>query len=155
MDKIQAFFQNFIEKTNRNPDTTYVDVYHFELTEYWANELLRLVLIGQKKATAASYNAFLLENETLPKVGELSIITDFYGNPHCVVETKAITIMPFKDLTFDIVKREGEDENLESWREGHRRFFTAESKELGYTFTEDMLVVFEDFEVVYKIKTAI
>ena len=150
MNDIQTFFQRFIEQTHRDTNTTYVDVYHFELNEYWANELLRLVLIGQKKATASSYDSFQLGNETLPQKGDLNIITDFAGNPRCVVETKQITIMPFKDFTYDIVKREGEDDNLESWRQGHIQFFTTEGKELGYTFSEDMLVVFEDFEVVYQ-----
>lgn len=150
MDKINEFFTRFIQKTHRDKNTTYMDVYHFELTEYWANELLRLVLIGQKKATASSYEAFIIENEPLPKVGDLNIITDFAGNPRCVVETKQITIRPFKEFTFDIVKREGEDDNLESWRTGHTKFFTNEGKELGYTFSEDMKVVFEDFEVVYQ-----
>jgi uncharacterized protein YhfF len=150
MNDIQTFFSRFIEHTHRDTHTHYIDVYHFELNEYWANELLRLVLIGQKKATAASYDAFMIEKEPLPQVGDLSIITDFEGTPRCVVETKQITILPFKDFTFDIVKREGEDDNLESWRNGHIKFFTAESKALGYTFSEDMLVVFEDFEVVYQ-----
>lgn len=150
MNNIQTFFNRFIEHTHRDPNARYVDVYHFELNEYWANELLRLVLIGQKKATASSYDSFKLGNETLSQKGDLNIITDFAGNPRCVVETKQITIMPFKDFTYDIVKREGEDDNLESWRQGHIRFFTAEGKALGYTFSEDMLVVFEDFEVVYQ-----
>ncbi|MCV2231273.1 ASCH domain-containing protein [Paracholeplasma manati] len=150
MNDIQSFFNRFIEQSHRDSNARYVDVYHFELNEYWANELLRLVLIGQKKATASSYDSFKLGNETLPKKGDLNIITDFAGNPRCVVETKQITILPFKDFTYEIVKREGEDDNLESWQQGHIRFFTAEGKALGYTFSEDMLVVFEDFEVVYQ-----
>lgn len=44
----------------------------------------------------------------------------------------------FKEITYDICKR------------GHIRFFEAEGKELGYTFTEDMPVIFEDFEVIYR-----
>lgn len=66
------------------------------------------------------------------------------------METKNITIIPFKDITYDICSREGEDDSLESWREGHIRFFSNEGKEIGYEFTEDMLVVFEDFEVIYQ-----
>lgn len=58
--------------------------------------------------------------------------------------------MPFKDLTFDIVKCEGEDDDLLSWRIGHEKFFIAEGKSLGYTFSDDMHVVFEDFEVVFQ-----
>jgi uncharacterized protein YhfF len=150
MNDIELFFNRFIQVTKRDIQTKYTEAYHFEMTEYWANELLRLVLIGQKKATASSYDAFIIEKEPLPKVGDLSIITDFAGNPRCVVETKQITILPFKDFTFDIVKREGEDDTLESWRKGHTQFFTTEGKMLGYNFSEDMLVLFEDFEVIYQ-----
>ncbi|TNF07621.1 MAG: ASCH domain-containing protein [Bacillota bacterium] len=151
MDKINQFWNEFLITTGRDKTLKYQEYYHFELTEYWANELLRLVLIGQKQATASSYEAFILENERLPQVGDLCIITDFHGNPKCVVETTQITILPFNELTYDIVKREGEDENLESWRKGHEKFFRAEGKEIGYAFSEDMKVVFEDFKVIYKI----
>ena len=50
----------------------------------------------------------------------------------------------------NIVKLEGEDDSLESWQKSHKRFFEEEGKELGYEFSEDMLVIFEEFEVVYK-----
>lgn len=53
-------------------------------------------------------------------------------------------------MTYDICKREGEDDSLESWRAGHIKYFTQEGKQVGYDFREDMPVVFEDFEVVYK-----
>lgn len=51
-------------------------------------------------------------------------------------------------MTYDIVKMEGEDDTLESWQKTHKRFFTEEGKKLGYDFSEDMPVVFEEFEVV-------
>lgn len=56
---------------------------------------------------------------------------------------------PFKDITYDICKREGEDDDLESWRNGHISFFSNEGRKLGYTFTEDMPVIFEDFKMVF------
>ena len=149
MNKLDQFFARFIKHTNRDLSIKYVDSYHFDLTESVASELLDMVISGQKKATAGSFEMFKLGIQTLPKVGDLNIITDFHGNPRCVVETKGVTILPFKDLTFEIIKREGEDDNLESWRESHIRYFTSEAKELGYQFNEDMLVVFEDFEVLY------
>jgi uncharacterized protein YhfF len=150
MSHIELFWNRFLEVNHLSTDTRYVDVYHFELTEYWANELLRLVLIGQKKAAASSLESFKLRNEPLPKIGDLNIVTDFHGNPKCVLRTTQVTILPFKDLTFDIVKREGEDDTLESWQKGHEKFFTAEGLDMGYSFTKEMLVVFEDFEVVYQ-----
>ncbi|MGN0168201.1 MAG: ASCH domain-containing protein [Acetatifactor sp.] len=147
---IETFWKRFLKETGRNEDTKYVECFHFELTEYWANELLRLVLIGQKKATSSSLLGYEIEGERIPEKGELSIITDWDGTPRCVIETTAVTILPFRDITYDICKREGEDENLKTWQDGHRAFFTKEGRELGYEFTEDMPVVFEDFEVVYQ-----
>ena len=149
MNKIELFWNRFLEEKKYNKDIKYLDAFHFELNEYWANELLRLVLEGTKKATSSSLKAYEIGGERLPKVGDFSIVTDWDGNPRCVIETKGINIMPFKDITYDICKREGEDKCLETWREGHIRFFKEEGKELGYEFSEDMLVIFEDFEVVY------
>lgn len=150
-EKIDIFWKDFLIKTNRCETTKYLDVFHFELTEKWANELLRLVLIGQKKATASSLWSYEIEGERVPKVGDLSIVTDWEGVPRCVIETSAVTIIPFSEITYDICKREGEDDTLESWRAGHRRFFKGEGKELGYEFSNDMPVIFEDFEVVYQV----
>ena len=59
-------------------------------------------------------------------------------------------LIPFKEITYDICKLEREDDDLESWQNGHRRFFREEGEKLGYTFSEDMPVIFEEFEVVYR-----
>lgn len=86
----------------------------------------------------------------MPKAGDYSIVTDWDGNPRCVIQTKKVTVLPFKEITYELCKKEGEDDNLESWQRNHRAFFTAEGKEeLHYEFTEDLMVVFEEFDVVY------
>ena len=150
-EKIDMFWKTFLKETSRNETTKYLEVFHFELTEKWANELLRLVLIGQKKATASSYLTYQKEDSRIPQVGDLNIVTDWEGTPRCVIETTKVSIIPFSEMTYDICKREGEDDSLESWIKGHARFFTEEGIELGYEFTSNMPVVFEDFEVVYKV----
>jgi uncharacterized protein YhfF len=147
---VKQFWKRFLDHVNLDSSTTYLSVFHFELTKRLANELLELVLVGKKKATASSLKSFEICNEPLPQVGDLHIITDWHGYPRCVIQTKAITILPYKDMTFEICKREGEDDSLESWQLGHKRFFIEEGKELGYEFSEDLQIVFEDFEVVYK-----
>lgn len=146
---INTFWENFLLKTNRDKDIKYIDSFHFELTERWANELLRLVLIGQKQATSSSLLAYQIGGDRIPQVGDLSIVTDWEVIPKCVIETTNVMIIPFKEITFDICKLEWEDDNLEYWREGHINFFSREGKELGYTFTEDMPVIFENFKMVF------
>ena len=147
---IEDFWHRFLIEKRLSPDSTYFDCFHFELTEKWAEELLRLVLLGKKKATASSLYAFEKENLRLPEVGDFSIVTNWAGEPKCVIQTSKVRILPFREMTYDICKLEGEDDTLASWQSGHQRFFTEEGKELGYEFTEDLPVVFEEFEVVYQ-----
>jgi len=144
------FWHEFLVSANLNDSTKYIECFHFDLTEELANKLLDLVLEGKKNATASSLHYFTKTGGRLPQVGDYSIVTDWDGNPRCVIKTTAVTILPFNELTFDICKREGEDDTLESWQEGHRHFFTKEGKAEGYEFSETMPVVFEDFTVVFR-----
>ena len=146
---VNEFWQEFLTSANKDSSTKYIECFHFDLTEEWANKLLELVLSGEKRATASSLWTYEIEEDAVPQVGDYSIVTDWNGNPRCVIETTAITILPFNEMTFDICKREGEDDTLESWQEGHRHFFTEEGKTVGYVFSETMPVVFEDFMVVF------
>lgn len=129
-------------------DIRNLEKWSFGLSEKMANTLANLVLEGKKRATSSSFLGYQIEGIEIPKAGERSVITFWDGTPACVVENKRVRIIPFKDMTFDLVRLEGEDENLESWQNNHRSFFTEEGKEIGYTFCEDMPVVFEEFEVI-------
>lgn len=150
MNKIDAFKIRFIEQFPEYGDKPIYEVFHFDLTEKAANELLKLVLEGKKLATASSLYAYQIENEKLPMPGDLSIVTDFFNVPYAVIKTMSLTILPFGKMTYEICKREGEDDSLESWNKNHTKFFTEESKILGYKFNQEMPVVFEDFIVLYK-----
>ncbi len=129
-------------------DISNLEQWHFEMTEKAANYLLGLVLEGKKRATSSSFLGYETEGEPIPKVGERSVITYWDGTPGCVIETVSVRIIPYNEITFDLAKLEGEDETLESWQNTHQKFFMEEGKEVGYTFTEDMPVVFEEFEVI-------
>ena len=122
--------------------------WNFGLTEESANSLLDLVLKGKKRATSISCPGYEMEGEQLPEAGDMSVITDWDGNPRCVIKTTKVQIIPFNEMTFDLAVLEGEDTDLESWKTKHEAFFREEGLEVGYTFTPDMKVVFEEFEVV-------
>ncbi len=146
---VDQFWQQFLQDTGKDSGTTYFESFFFGLTEDLASELLALVLCGKKRATASSLQSFGKLGQRPPQPGDYSIVTDFAGNPKCVIRTVSTMVLPFNEMTFDICKREGEDDCLESWQAGHRRFFGMEARQMGYEFTEDMPVLFEDFEVVY------
>lgn len=77
----------------------YVDrilqAFHFEITPKWADQLLHLVLIGQKKARSSSLWGYEAAGKRWPRVGDLSIVTDWEGKPKCVIETVRVTT-PFR-----------------------------------------------------------
>ena len=129
-----------------------LEKWHFELTEKACNELLDLVLQGKKRATSSSLASFRAEGTAVAKEGELSVITDWDGHPRCVIRTTKVRVIPYKDIPFGLARLEGEDDTLASWRKRHEAFFREEGKLLGYTFSEDMEVVFEEFEVVETIE---
>lgn len=148
--KIRAYWDHFLLETNRDNETNCFDVFYFGSNEQSANHLLELVLQGTKTATASSVYQYELTSSDYPKAGDLSVVTDYRGNPKCIIETKNVLRLKFCDMTYDICKREGEDETLASWQQNHIDFFTAIGKELGFEFSFDMDIIFEDFVIVYK-----
>lgn len=149
-ERAQAFWRRFLADTGRDESLAPYECFSFHNNEAGANGLLALVLSGKKRATSSSVEGLHLLGLPLPEAGSLSVVTDWAGIPCCVIETESVQIVPFDKMTFELAGLEGEDETLDSWREGHRRFFTAEGRELGYDFSETMPVAFETFRVVYR-----
>lgn len=124
--------------------------------EAWAygdnpDKLAELTLNGIKTATCSAYYWYEKEGEELPKEGEYSVILNSRDEAVCVTETTRVYVERFKDISKEHAYKEGEgDRSLEYWRKVHNDFFTKELGEVGAEFNEDMKVVCEEFEVVYK-----
>ncbi|NFG26548.1 ASCH domain-containing protein [Clostridium botulinum] len=114
------------------------------------NLLAELVLKWIKTATASAYPCYIAENAPLPPVGGYNLILNTKGEAICIIETTKVYTIPFNQVKEDHAYKEGEfDRTLISWRKCHSKFFSMELKEIGQEFTEDMLVVCEEFKVVY------
>ena len=131
---------------------------HPEVSEYdaWAfgdnaDLLADLVLRGEKTATASAYVFYELEGEPLPRAEEYSVVLDSRHNAVCIIQTKKVSVLPFSAVTEEHAYKEGEgDKSLSYWREVHERFFREELEEVGLAFMPDLLVVCEEFDLVYK-----
>ena len=125
--------------------------WHFCDNRRDADELVELVLQGVKRATASLYACYEYEQEEVPMAGDYSIVTDWEGNARCIIETIQVQLVPFGQVTPEFAATEGEgDKSLEYWRKVHLECFTRDMAELGGVPTEDMLVVCEEFKVVYR-----
>ncbi|WP_110205029.1 ASCH domain-containing protein [Nocardioides daejeonensis] len=116
-----------------------------------ADELLSLVLDGTKTATASAVRDYV--GEELPRKGNLSIVTESSGRPRALIVTTGVRVVRFGEVDAEHARREGEgDLSLEHWRAEHRRFFaeTAELTGQDPAVTDDLDVVLEEFEVLWK-----
>ena len=116
-----------------------------------ADELGNLVLSGLKSATCSAVWNYEAEGEPFPQVGTLWLVLSGRNEPMGVVETVEVTFRAYNEIDADFARAEGEDDlTLESWRAGHKRFFTRTLAPIGKEFSEDMPLVCERFRVIYK-----
>lgn len=148
----ENLWQSYLQSINASPEATKktYTAWHFCDNENDANELADLVKAGRKRATASSFWTYEHEQEPLPQVGDYSVITDWQGKAQCIICTTSIKIVPFNKVTPEFAQAEGEgDGSLAYWRKTHWAFFTRELDSFGKQPDETMLVVCEEFKVVY------
>lgn len=131
-------------------DNSYTS-WHFCDNEKDANELLELVLTGTKRATASALLVYENSAEPIPEIGDLSVITNWYGEAKCIVRTSNVEIVPFCQVPEEFAVLEGEgDKSLEYWRKVHWEFFERDLSNCGKVPALDMAVVLETFNVICK-----
>lgn len=130
------------------PPMRELDVFFFGDTPELAAKLAHLVAKGVKRGTTCWLAAAERDGTTIPHPGLVSIVTDGFGYPVCAIQSQQVDRVRFRDIDATLALVEGEgDRSLENWRDGHRRYFDHEARQLGLTFTEDELVCSEHFRV--------
>ncbi|HBX37299.1 MAG TPA: ASCH domain-containing protein [Pseudohongiella sp.] len=107
------------------------------------DELLALVRAGKKTATCGALTEFEDDPTAMPKVGRTDIAQTWEGEPAVAIRTVSVEIKAFEDVDEAFALQEGEDDDLEGWRRGHRSYF-----ERNGGFDPRMKLVCERFEVV-------
>ncbi|WP_318312343.1 ASCH domain-containing protein [Flagellimonas crocea] len=126
-------------------------VVHFCDNEKDANLCADLVCKETKRATSHSLKGLQLRNEPLPKIGDFYVVTDWQGNAKCIIRTTAVKLIPYFSIREEHARLEGEgDKSLAHWKQTHWDYYTRELSKLGAKPTESMIIVFEQFEMLYK-----
>lgn len=148
--KLMPFWTEFSNFCGGADESRFCEAFYFGDSKELADGLAELVLCGVKGATAGAVWEYEAEGQRLPQPGDLSIVIDWIGSPKCVIETKLVEVMPFRNVTAEFAAAEGEgDGSLAFWREEHKRFFGRECAAAGIEFTENMLVVCQRFSIAY------
>lgn len=149
-DSVLQMWNDFVMLNPEYRDTKFT-AWFFCDNKNCADELAGLVVKGEKRATASLFYWYDSGKEEMPVIGNISIITDWDGIAKCIIKTKSVTKIPFKNVNSEMAFTEGEgDKTLDYWRKAHISFFTRESETENIEFTGDTLIVFEEFELVFK-----
>jgi uncharacterized protein YhfF len=131
------------------PDRDYV-VDRFGDSAELSDELLGLVTHGPKRATAELVTEFRARDEQLPRIGSHWIACDGAGVPRAILRCTELRLGTIGDVDEAFAWDEGEDDRtLESWRQGHRRYWERTCAARGATFSDDDEIVLERFRVVW------
>jgi len=115
-----------------------------------ADRLGHLVKTGVKTATCSLVWVYEAEQERLPQVGDLSIITTWDGEPLCVIETTQTEVKAFDQVDEQFAYDEGEgDRSLAYWRRVHEEFFAEECAAIGRQPSHAMPLLCERFRLVF------
>ena len=148
--EVEVFWQSFLASLPHGSAyyAKCYDAWSFCDNEKDANELGDLAKKGIKTATSSLLWAYEAENEKLPIVGDLSIITNWDGVPLCIIETSEVQIKVFNEVNDRFAYDEGEgDRSLAYWRRVHWEAFSRECSAIGREPTEKMPIVCERFKV--------
>lgn len=115
------------------------------------NDLAYLIRDGIKTASASAFDLYPLSGELMPKTGDYSIILDGHDQPVCIIKEINVETHPLKEVSAQHAYNEGEgSRSLEEWRKDHLKFFQKEYQQYNLPFNDNIPIVCETFEVVYK-----
>ena len=116
-----------------------------------ADELGQLVLSGIKTGTCSSLWEWEAEGSLLPQPGQMTVVLDGQKRPMCIIETTQVWVCRFNNVDEEFAASEGEgDGSLAYWRAARIRTFSRVLPKIEREFSEEMPVVCERFQVVYK-----
>ena len=151
---IQSFWKAFEASVGYAAADRFYEAFHFDDNERDANMLAELVMAGRKRATAGLLWSNESHNKPVPKPGDLSVVTNWEGQPLCVIETTRVDIQPFQEVSAEFAASEGEgDGSLRQWREDHWKYFSRECSRIGREPDIGMPVICESFEVIFPVNT--
>lgn len=111
--------------------------------EQLCKKLLELIRSGKKTATCAALSEFGPGRDAMPVVGRRDTALNWDGTPALLLETVEVFQARFCDVDESFALAEGENDDLEGWRQDHQQYF-----ERNDGFDSEMILVCERFKLV-------
>ncbi len=119
-------------------------------TPEMATELAHLVITGIKRATASLARDYDDGREPTPRPGDFVVVQDGESRPRFIWRTIEVTIKPLSQVDETFAWDEGEGDRTRAWwLDAHRRYFARQARRERFELHDEILTVFERFEIVW------
>lgn len=146
--EVVAFWETF--RRARDIAAQDYDVCRMGDSAAMADELLELILVGPKRATAYLLRDVEIGGEVMSRVGGHVVVLDGHERSRAIWRTRTVEVKPLDQVDAAFAWDEGEgDRTREDWLAMHTRYLTRRSKAEGFAFDRSMPTVFERFTLVW------
>lgn len=146
----QVLWDEFVAKYPAYRNMRVNRVFHFYDTEEAANKAVDLVGKDVKRAYSQALLKIQLEQEAIPHIGSVAIVTDFAGNAKYVLQTTSMKFLPLFSMHEEHARLEAEgDKSLGYWRKTQWQVWARQLAKHGRIPKVPMMIVFERFERLY------
>ena len=91
----------------------------------------------------------------MPQPGDFVIMRNGVGRPRFICRTTEVSIKPLSEVDEAFAWDEGEGNRTRDWwLDAHRRYFARQATREGFEMDDEILAVFERFEVVWPLDVA-
>jgi uncharacterized protein YhfF len=148
-----AFWQAFRRYAGLDHDNYVVG--SFADSPEMATELADLAMAGIKRGTVSLARDYGEGREPMPKPGDFVMMLDGERRPRFIWRTTEVTIKPLSQVDEAFAWDEGEGNRTRDWwLDAHRRYFARQATREGFEVDDEILTVFERFEVVWPLDVA-
>lgn len=147
------FWQVFLEETGTEPTNLVSRYTYFGTDEEESVTALEQLLSGEKTALSHCVPDYLTTKRPMPRIGDYTMVTDFYGNPCCIVRAVDVTIAPLPEIPEALIQAECPGMDRETWLLKKQEEYEALAKRGGFHFHAENPVLMEQVQVVYPVKT--
>lgn len=142
------FWQAFLEESG-TPENSYCNrCTYFGSDEAESVSVMEQLLRGEKRAISHCVPYYIVTRSPMPRVGDYTMVTDFYGNPGCIVKCTEVVIDPVGAISEEIAVLEAQGD-LSLWQQRKRQEFQALSEKSRFHYHDDLPVLMELVERVY------
>ena len=111
------------------------------------------VLAGDKRVTVARLAEFAERGWSVPKAGDIVLVTDFDGQPAFLYRVVAAQVLPFGEVSAAQVAGESPGlRDIDAWRTAHRGSWKAALEGLTPEQVDAVPVVWQEFTPIYPVR---